>query len=202
MAARTTVADRFKLVAGKFSIFSTAITEVTGVNGILEELIVNDLALVKEFGEPGNPIVELHTQNFKQEVSEAVISSKGVIRTIKSVARYASNANHIQRIKEDLNIPQLQGETSCQNLRHYLTVLSRRISNCHKRMKVIRPIYEKVHNVILQHVQPRPGPKGVCRCSFCPTDCGKNGRHCCSGYTVSSVDQVHTITSSVLVVAS
>jgi hypothetical protein len=45
MAARTTVADLFKLVAGKFSIFSTAITEVTGVNNILEELIANELAL-------------------------------------------------------------------------------------------------------------------------------------------------------------
>ena len=99
-----TIVNHLKLMEGRFTVFSSTIKEVTCVNSTLEELIADDSALVKIFGEPDcNPIVEFHAENFKQEVRAAIISSRRVLHTVKSAARYASNAAHIQRIK-DLNV--------------------------------------------------------------------------------------------------
>ena len=101
-------------------------------------------------------IVEFHAVNFKQEVRAAIISSKRVIHTIKSIARYASNAAHIQRIKEDLNRVHHQDTPNCQKLRNYLTVIGARISNCRKHVENVQPMYEKVHSVVLQRINYPP----------------------------------------------
>ena len=73
-----TVVNHLKLMReGRFTVFSNTIKEVTCVNSTLEELIANDSALIKSFGEPDrDPIVEFHAENFKQEVRAAIISSK------------------------------------------------------------------------------------------------------------------------------
>ena len=114
-----TVANYLKLVEDRFTVFSSAITGVTGVNSTLEELIANDSSLVKSFGDPDrDPIVEFHAVNFKEEVRAAIISSKRIIHTVNSIARYASNAAHIQRIKEDLSVSlsvHHQDTPNCQN---------------------------------------------------------------------------------------
>ena len=152
-----TVANHLKLMEDKFAVFSSAIIDVTGVNSTLEELIANESALVKSFGDPDRePIVQFHALNFQQDVSAAIISSRRVVHAVKSIARYATNAAHIQRIKEELNSHH-QDASNCQKLRSYLTVISARISNCRKHVENIQPMYEKVHScsvVILQREHP------------------------------------------------
>ena len=147
-----TAANHLKLMEDKFVVFSNAITDVTGVNSTLEELIANDTALVNSFGDPDRePIVEFHALNFKQEVRSAIISSRRVMHAVKSIARYASNSAHIQRIEEELNSHH-QDTSKCQKLRGYLTVISARISNCRKRVENIQPMYEKVYGEVLQRI--------------------------------------------------
>ena len=93
-----TVVNHLKLMEGRFTVFSSTIKEVTCVNNTLEELIANDSALVKSFGEPDrDPTIEFHAKNFKQDVRAAIISSRRVLHTVKSVARYASNASLVPR---------------------------------------------------------------------------------------------------------
>ena len=157
MAVKSTVADHLKSMGDRVETFSTTITEATGVNNTLEELIANDSALVKGFGDPDDPMVKFELENFKQAIRELVIASRGVRSTIKSLAKYASNADHIQRIKEDLSVPQ-QDETSCEKLKSYLAVVSQRISNCRKNVEKIQPMYKKVHDLVTQHNHPPLDP--------------------------------------------
>ena len=147
------VADHLHLMAERFAILTSTIAKVTCVNNTLEELIANDSTLAEGFGRPEDPIVKFNTEDFKQAVREAVISSEDIIDSIKSIAKYASNANHIQRIKEDLNqVP--EQDPSCQKLKSYLTVINQRVGNCRKLIEEIQPIYKKVHNVMLKCTNP------------------------------------------------
>ena len=154
MAALCTVADRLQVTVEKLAVFSSVIIEVTDVNNTLAELIENDPALVEGFGAPDDPIIKFEIENFKQAVREAVISSKGVKSTIRSLAKFASNTDQIQRIKENLNLDLPHQDANYQELKSYLTVIGQRVSNCCKHMEKIQPMYKKVHNLVLKHNHP------------------------------------------------
>lgn len=79
-ASDHTVANHLKLMEDRFTVFSSAIAEINGVNSSLEELIANDTALINSFGDPDRePIVQFHAVNFKQEIRSVIISSRRVV---------------------------------------------------------------------------------------------------------------------------
>lgn len=142
------VADHLNRVNDKLTIFPSAVEEVTGVNNSLKELIDNSTALEPEgFGAPDHrdPRIEFKIENFNQAVRELITKSNGFKNTIKGLAKYASNAGQIQRIKDDMR----SGDGVNHSINSYLKVIGGRMSNCRKHVEKIQPEYEKLHDEIV-----------------------------------------------------
>ena len=85
-----------------------------------------------------NPRVASEIQELKQAFKKVIIFSDRYVAACKNLAKYSSNARHIQSIKDDLE------DGSVQKLKRYLGDVSNRVAICCQRLDEYTDMFEKL----------------------------------------------------------
>ena len=128
------------------TLFPSAIRDIKEVNRVLLRVVDSD---AETLNTTGDTRVSFKVNNFKQTITESLITSESFSQATESVATYASDDVVLQGIKEELSNPHEIQHT--EKLTSYLNVLRERLINCRECLTEIQTRYSNLSRLALEH---------------------------------------------------